>query len=355
MRSDLYRTETVDLTNTPAKLPVFVRPEQDEALCSWFFRLAAKLDVPVSDLARRAFGLSRPDPHWWRRPTDDDLHQIAEKVDIDSHRIRTMTLHDWTVARDDELSRRFQPGRSAHTTDRGPLNRPIALCRACLATGNCPYIRREWMVGWVGVCAVHRVALEEHCRCGDRMRLPGLGTRSTVEIGVCPRCDASVIGGAMRDAHAVALAAQGEMLAIKCAGFGRLRGVGDVTWPMLVALADLIGALLWKGTTDFAREDLFQIVADDLGLDRLATDWATNNGILLVLGWLFERWTLRLPMMMEVLDSPPAATLARHFTSSGRSNVRPDFPWSVKIVEQPACFSASSCRAAFWSTVETRA
>jgi hypothetical protein len=72
-----------------------------------------------------------------------------------------MTLLDWApVVRDDEASGRFD-GWRYEALPPGQRERGLAVCPKCLTEDSEPYIRKEWLIGWVAACPVHRSALHE--------------------------------------------------------------------------------------------------------------------------------------------------------------------------------------------------
>jgi hypothetical protein len=106
-------------------------------------------------------------PEWWRRPSAPELAAIANKTGLTIERIRAMTLTGWTQARYDERHRRIGAAGFLHQSVRAAASRPVAMCGRCLASDTRPFIRIEWMIGWVSVCTKHGTVLATHCpHCG---------------------------------------------------------------------------------------------------------------------------------------------------------------------------------------------
>ena len=57
----------------------------------------------------------------------------------------------------------------------------------------------------------------------------------------------------------------------------------------------------------------------------------------------------------HTMSVSPCSSFFKHRSRAGRFVVAPDNPSSLKMVLHPAFFSAASCRAGVWSSVETRA
>jgi hypothetical protein len=219
-----------------------------------------------------------------------------------------MTLSGWTEARRDERPERFCVPGFLYQRAGIPDLRPLAICGKCLESDAIPFIRIEWMIGWMAVCIKHKVILSTHCpSCGAALRLPTLSVRRHVTIGRCRRCEHTLNGSQSKPAPDTACNMQARLLAIKHAGIGNLPGIGCITWSALVSLIDLILCALWRQRARYIHERLFARIVHDTGLhrdERLRTDWASNYGTMLLLAWLFAQWPKRLAAAMDLLHAP---------------------------------------------------
>jgi transposase len=320
LRSEPCETVAAERGNPLVRLPVFAEPGPGEALCSWLCRLGAAIDLPPLVLARRAFAVDgRTEPDWWRRPGADRLGLVSARTGVAVDRLRDMTFDGWAHARDDELPRRFHPSRRLRARDR---RRPLAVCSRCFAEDKEPYVRRDWMVGWVSVCARHRTVLIAHCpSCLAMVRTPAPSSRLITRVGWCWRCGAALTGkSGEQAAYGAILAVQDRLLSIKRQGAGQMPGLGEIDWRTLMVLIDLVLSIVWQGTADHARERLFDRVVCDLDLDREARfhiEWTTNYGALVLLAWLFEEWSHRLGAACAFLQAPRAGEMIARLGNVG--------------------------------------
>ncbi len=86
--------------------------------------------------------------------------------------------------------------------DRRHRGRRIGVCGRCLAQDERPYLRRLWLIGWVGVCPQHRTRLFGECpTCHCPIWVRDLSARTTVDLLACPRCGGTFVGARGQDAH----------------------------------------------------------------------------------------------------------------------------------------------------------
>jgi transposase len=303
-------------------------PSDGEALCSWLTRLGNRVGMSGRDTARRAFGIdSHRRPEWWRRPPPAELAVLAGKSGLKPEQVRAMTLLDWAEARCDERHDRFcAPGFWRQRT-RPAVLRPLAVCPRCLADDDEPFIRTEWMIGWMAVCAKHRTVLVGRCsHCGGTLTLPGLSMRRAARIGRCERCDRTPDQAHAEPALDAVCDIQQRLLALKRAGSGDLPGLGPIAWETLVGLADLLLSAVWRPRARHARERLFARVVGDsrLGPDeRLQIDWRSNYGTMLILAWLIGGWPRRMTEAMDLLRAPGLDVLVGLVTELGSQPTPP--------------------------------
>ncbi len=151
----------------PCRLPIRVAPLPGEALDSWLEALAARLAVPLSDLAR-SFGLAGGSG--WRRGLPDrtialDPGEAAAiaATGLSEDRVRGMTLERY-----DQTAVILDPGtrmvnvRILWVWGKSQGSR---YCPDCLA-GNGGRWQLRWRLSWSFACVAHRRLLADDCpRC----------------------------------------------------------------------------------------------------------------------------------------------------------------------------------------------
>lgn len=309
LRCELYPVETsVRLPAAGDPLPVHFAPATDEALMSWLCRAAVAVGLSPSAFTRHAFGIdSQVHPEWWRRPTEDQLTAISAGSGLSRDQLCGMTLASWATARNDERDERFSAWRVAQPGYKMGADRYLAVCPQCLAGDHKPYLRTEWMIGWLAICPGHGVVLERKCpSCHKMLRQQELNGSRLADPCRCQRCSASLAEGNGSTALA-GIGLQKTMLNIKRAGVGYVPGLGMVEWGMLTALVDLVLRAVWTAEPVRARERLFTQVVRDLDLapaERFRIGWRGNYGALVLMTWMLEGWPDRLGQALDFLNAP---------------------------------------------------
>lgn len=321
-RSDLYAVEAGSSHRRPPRLPVHVDPQPGEALCSWLVRLGRRLALTPPETASCAFGMDTYHrPEWWRRPSAPELAAIANKSGLAIERIRAMTLTEWVEARRDERHGRIGAPGFLHQRARAAASQPVAMCGRCLASDSRPFIRVEWMIGWVSVCAKHGTVLATHCpHCGAVLTMPGINRHQRFEIGRCTRCENLLDEANAEPALDAIRQLQECMLGMKLNGTGHLPGIGFIAWETLIGLIDLVLIALWRPRAQYTREQLFARIVRDSGLDpeqRFRIDWSSNYGTMRILVWLFESWPSRMAEAVDLLRAPPLHELLAMIAEMG--------------------------------------
>ena len=257
---------------------------------------------------RIAFGIDgAADPAWWWRPPEATLFRISTRTGLDPARLRGMTFLGWAATRGDEDVERFANLGWVAPKSRRPTRR-VNICRQCIAEDGRPYLRRLWMLGWVGACPLHRAVLTEQCPgCWCVVRVDNLKTALPRKPPTCLRDGGRLAVPETRTAHALVLALQGIMVAGKRDGTAVLPTAGRVNWTTMIAAADMLLGMIWQDVTPRQRERLFDRIAQDVALgqaDRAALSTASNYGGLLMLSWLFDDLPLRLPKAIAILRAP---------------------------------------------------
>jgi transposase len=309
LRCEPYPVETsVRLPAAGDPLPVHIAPAPDEALMSWLCRLAVAVGLSPSAFTRHAFGIdSQVHPEWWRRPTEGQLTAISAGSGLSRNQLCGMTLESWATARNDERDERFSAWRVAKPGYRMKGGRYLAVCPRCLAGDDKPYLRTEWMIGWLAICPRHDIVLERKCpSCHRMLRQQELNGSRLADPCQCHRCSASLAEGNGSTALA-GIGLQRTMLALKRAGLGHVPGLGMVEWGMFSALTDLVLRAVWTAEPVRARERLFTQVVLDLGLapaERFRIGWRGNYGALVLMAWMLEGWPDRLGQALDLLNAP---------------------------------------------------
>ena len=316
MQSDLF-----DVTALPpvraasGRLPVYVAPQEGEALASWLARLGSVLSLSPLALCRAAFGIDgAADPEWWRRPSDEMLTAIAGRTGVDIHKLAAMTFTGWSKARDDEAPERFS-GRYRPTSPRC-RNRSgdrLRVCPSCLAADRCGYLRLLWMNGWAGVCPQHRIALTGRCpSCGCVLRFGGLNAREPINPSLCRTCGGKLSDADRDPAHPSAVQLQQLLCSGKRSGQTMLPYAGIVDWTTTMALVDVLLGMVWIDIRRKYRDRLFARIAKDLGLGNKVA-WNSNYGGLLILAWLLDDLATHLPSAIAILHAPRLDRLLARF------------------------------------------
>ena len=278
-------------------MPHYVEPAPEEALLSWLLRLATRLGLSLHALGSDAFGIddARAHTRWWSRPDAQLLERISERTGVSALRLRQMTLGTLQPPyRADEDSARFVGRRYLSWAAQERAYR-FAVCGCCLEGDKKPYLRNLWLIGWMAVCPHHGTILIERCNaCGTRVRV-GIGPFSAAapfSPGTCARCGASLLGGEYRLAHPSATRMQTVLLEGKQLGMVRIPGIGEITWPQMVALVDVVLGMVW---TDLTREEqlrVFRLYTSDPRQNLQACDavYDCRHASLQFLAWLLDGW-----------------------------------------------------------------
>jgi len=208
---DLFAVELFEPTaEEPAprrpQLPGQIMPLPGEALASWLLRYAEPFGIAPEDLLLRnadAELAGRGD--WWRRPHPALIERLAQATGVDPITIGSLTLWPGEESADDPRDRfsglRF---RAQWTTSH--RQRRMAVCPLCLVEDAKPYVRRDWIIGWVTVCPEHASVLMDDCpECGCKLRLLALSSREYFAPDRCLRCGCRLTTTSPREAHGAAI------------------------------------------------------------------------------------------------------------------------------------------------------
>ena len=242
-------------------LPHYIEPAPDEALLLWLLRLATRLGLSLPALGSDAFGVDDACAHtrWWCRPDAKLLARISERTGVSAIRLRQMTFGTLQLPyRADEDSARFVGRRYLSWAAQERAYRYV-VCGRCLEGDEKPYLRNLWLIGWMAICPHHGTILIERCHaCGARVRI-GTGpfnTAAPFSPGTCARCGVSLLGGEYRLAHRSAIRMQTVLLEGKQLGVVSIPWIGELTWPEMIALVDIVIGMVW---TDLTREEQLQV------------------------------------------------------------------------------------------------
>jgi len=258
---------------------------------------------------RKAFGIcSSTQPEWWRRPNPGHREILIERGGLTPKQLAAMTLEGWSIARQDERDERFGALTVQYPKRRLKAGRSMPVCGRCLAEDATPYLRRDWMIGWIAICPRHRTVLTRTCPgCERKLVSRGLRERDVIELQRCPRCEALLTDVGAEPAIDAAIKLQTAMLALKRTGASEIQGMGMIEWKAFTVILDLVLKAIWIKAKVNAREALFALILADLALDpdqRLTIDWRRNYGVLVVMAWMLAGWPDRLLQTLGLLNAP---------------------------------------------------
>lgn len=296
---------------TPS-LPARVQPSPNEALCSWLLRYAEPFGVsPERLLLDRADMHLIDGPDWWRSPAAGVLSRLADRSGIDRAKLAAMTFLDWCAVGDSaNVPERFANTRYQFARPRqGALNR-IGVCPACLASDEAAYVRKDWTLGWTAACHLHGLVLVHECPdCHYKLRMSRLNSEEFFAPERCASCGYRLSKAPHQEAHQGTIRLQELLLAARPQGTVDLPSVGTLSWPVAMALFDVLLGLVWNGPKIRFREQLFARIRRDLGLAK-ELDGSHYAG-LLTLVWMLDSWpqhmraafaTLRVPRPRRQLE-----------------------------------------------------
>lgn len=303
--ADLFEVELFEpperaASSTP--LPVCVSPCPDEALASWLLRYAAPLAIPPEILLLdRADTLLIDRADWWRSPDPRLLLRLAARTGVAMPALAAMTFLDcgpqgWRDEISDHCARwRFQ---RPPTTSR--CLRRFGICPQCLAEDAAPYVRKIWTVGWTSVCVVHSLVLALKCpQCHQAMQFPLLSAETHFTPERCKRCGFYLSTGPQLTAHPSTVRLQNLLLAHRAGSAIPIPGIGTLEWPVAVAFFDVLLGMVWNGSKNQFRKQLFTRIRRDLDLTEEIGDGHYDG--LLILAWLLDEWPQHLRIAMATL------------------------------------------------------
>jgi transposase/predicted RNA-binding Zn-ribbon protein involved in translation (DUF1610 family) len=301
--ADTYEVEFFDTEAAAApRLPARVTPLPDEALASWLLRFADPFGVsPESLLLGDGERGLAAHPEWWRKPDPLLIAALARGTGVPADHIRLLSFADWPdVGRDDALPDRFS--RQRFMVERpSRQTRRIGVCPECFSEDEAPYVRRTWTLGWLTACPTHGAVLVRVCpECGAKLRLPALSSRDHFAPDRCPRCAFRLARAPTWLAPDPVLRFQRDVLDGRAAGIIELPGVGALTWPVAMALFDVLLGAVWIDTKQTARDQLFARIARDLGAEPFGEIADAYQG-LAILAWMFGAWPMRTQAALAIL------------------------------------------------------
>jgi transposase len=303
---------------TRPALPTRVQPNPNEALCSWLLRYAAPFGVsPERLLLDRADMHLVDGPDWWRSPAAGVLSRLADRSGIDRTRLAAMTFLDWCATDDSaDAAERFANGRYQFARPRPRTLNRIGVCPTCLANDETAYVRRDWSIGWTAVCHQHGLALVHECpECHYKLRMPRLNSEEFFAPERCRRCGYRLSKAPHQEAHQDAVRLQELLLAARPQGIVELPGVGPLSWPLAMALFDILLGLVWNGPKIWFREQLFRRIRRDLGVAR-ELDGSHYAGFL-ILVWMLDNWPLHVRAAFATLRVPRPRRQLERWTKLG--------------------------------------
>jgi hypothetical protein len=197
------------------------------------------LGVPFPVLIEHALGHKIPasQPGWWQQLHPWQFPRLAQITGVSVSRLREMTFINWSEpCRNDDAPERFSALRFKA---RAPPTQHFSVCPQCVLEDSEPYLRLEWMLGWIAVCPQHAVALIHrcpHCRC--KLCIPPLRSPRTISTLRCSKCHQPLSPAARPSAHRKVIQLQAALIAAKRSGTCELALLGTMSWSHLLVLAD---------------------------------------------------------------------------------------------------------------------
>lgn len=284
------------LANAKPQLPLYLVPKQDEALVSWMMRLAGRLGVSMDTLSEQAFGQKKSTTarHWWLRPDPWMLGRVADKTGVMVPMLRRLTVQRWAPKyRDDEATERFA-GRRYRQCSGEPKIRSWVVCNECLKECETPYLKLEWMIGWLAVCPTHQTVLANRCeRCHTKFRFASTKADTKALPFRCTKCGTPWGSDGTFTAQPNVLNLQNALLIGKREGVTELLGIGELKWTETVALIDALLGSFWKDTSFDERHHIYrEYEYATLHLERAeSSPFHCRYGALSFLACLLEDWT----------------------------------------------------------------
>jgi hypothetical protein len=205
---------------------------------------------------------------WRRRPGLGVLKRISDRTGVRVERLGDMTLQSWApVHRDDEENERFSTKRfflKAHE------NRQFrfVVCTECLKLDAIPYLRLSWMIGWMAVCPLHKTIMTTRCTtCQVKLRTPMPAWTVPFSPLNCSGCQAELSSGQL-PAELTMIRLQEALLKGKREGFTVLEGLGEFSWPKMVALADVLIGIFSIDVKGKAHRRSFRKFKADINAQR---------------------------------------------------------------------------------------
>lgn len=307
---DLFEVELLEpMVDEPAarrpRLPGQVTPLAGEALASWLLRYAEPFGIAPEDLLLRNCDIElTAHGDWSRRPHPALIERLAQATGADPMMVAGLTMWSGDEAADD-LRDRFSAlrFRAASTMSRG--QRRMAVCPHCLAEDAMPYVRRDWTIGWATVCPDHAAVLIGDCpECGYRLRMPALSSRDYFAPDRCPRCAFRLGAASPREAHDAVISLHRRLLEARDNGAFMLPGQGPLSWPVALALFDVILGAVWIDTRLVTRRRLFARIEGDFGCGALGNDPTGSYEGLMILAWILEGWPDRVRTAIAIVQGP---------------------------------------------------
>jgi hypothetical protein len=292
--SELLHVEVLDnLTPRQEPLPIYVRPQPNEALGSWWLRFGRRFGMSAQALLTAVIGsdllLTRD---WSCRPAQELLTMTSDRTGIPLDSLRSMTMLDWQEpVFSDEVLGRFSGRRYVERLPRCP-SRGLVVCPECFRLDPQPYIRLPWLIGWVASCERHELVMIGQCPgCRVPLRLPLPSSARPFAVGRCSTCAFDLRRTGTTDALPTAARLQELMLTGKRSGTVELAGIGVISWRDLILLSDVLLGMFWQRIDADTRWWLCRSIALDAGASDSLDVWRSREGSLVLLEWLLGAWS----------------------------------------------------------------
>lgn len=187
----------------PIRLPIPLRPLEDEIFSSWFVRVARANGLRCHHLARILTGRGRQlflgdiDRGVWKTP----IYRLADLVNV-PYEVAEKTLLTsyipflWPQIKSKGVWPFILP---ISTQDHQTRKYGLQFCPQCLCTDPIPYFRKHWRLSFNVVCDIHGIRLKDKCpHCAapiaiDRADIKNGKFQDIPSLVHCAACQQSIL------------------------------------------------------------------------------------------------------------------------------------------------------------------
>jgi len=134
--------------------------------------------------------------------------------------------------------------------------------------------------------------------------MPPLSLRGGFAAERCPRCAFHLGSVSSRKAHDSVITLHRQLLEARDSGVFILPRQEPVSWPVALALFDVLLGVVWIDTRAMMRRRLFKQIEGDFGSGSLGSDPMGGYEGLMILAWILKGWPDRLRTTTAVVKGP---------------------------------------------------